>query len=301
MQLNFADKHKVFIQPIQFSSAVNGCETNILRLDAIHPTISGNKFFKLQLHIAKALAEGYTTIATFGGAYSNHIVACACACKEIGMQSIGIIRGEEPQHKSNTLLLSASFGMQLKYVSREYFKGKEAIKNSYKEENYYWINEGGYSCLGAEGAKDICNWIDETYTDIVCAVGTGTMMAGLVAGSLHHQKITGISVLKGANNLQKDMEALLRPSDLQKDYELIDGYHFGGYAKHPKELNDWMNSFYRLNEVPTDIVYTAKLCYAVNDLLLKGYFKPNSKLMLIHSGGLQGNLSLPVGTLIFNT
>ncbi len=301
MQLDIAGKHKVFIQTIQFSHAVNGCKTDILRLDNIHPTISGNKFFKLQLHIAKALVEGYRTIATFGGAYSNHIVAVACACREVGLQSVGIIRGEEPINKSDTLLQSASFSMQLKYVSREDFKDKEAIKNRYKEENYYWINEGGYSCLGAEGVKEICNWIDETYTDIVCAVGTGTMMAGLIAGSLPNQKVTGISVLKGATNLQKDMEALLRPSDLQKNYEVIDGYHFGGYAKHPKELIDWMNLFYQQNEVPTDIVYTSKLCYAVNDLLQKGYFKPDSKLLLIHSGGLQGNLSLPVGTLVFNT
>ncbi len=301
MQLDFAGKHKVFIQTIQFSSAVNDCKTKILRLDAIHPTISGNKFFKLKLHIAKALAEGYSTIATFGGAYSNHVVASACACKEFGLQSVGIIRGEEPANKSDSLIKAVSFGMQLKYVSREDFKHKEAIENRYKDENYYWINEGGYSCLGAEGAKDICSWIDESYTDIVCAMGTGTMMAGLVIGALPHQRVTGISVLKGATNLQKDMEALLKLTDLQKDYEVIDGYHFGGYAKHPKELIDWMNLFYQQNELPTDIVYTAKLCYAVNDLMQKGYFKPNSKIMLIHSGGLQGNLSLPVGTLVFNT
>jgi 1-aminocyclopropane-1-carboxylate deaminase len=189
--------------------------------------------------------------------------------------------------------------MTLHYVSREAFKDKEAIKGRYKQDNYYWINEGGYSQLGAEGAKDICNWIDESYTDIVCAVGTGTMMAGLVSGAFPHQKVTGISVLKGATNLRKDMEALLNPIDLQKNYEVIDGYHFGGYAKHPKELIDWMNLFYQQNEVPTDIVYTAKLCFAVNDLLQKGYFKPDSKIMLIHSGGLQGNLSLLPDTLIF--
>lgn len=301
MQLDITGKHKVFIQKIQFSSGVNGCKTDILRLDNIHPTISGNKFFKLKLHIAKALEEGYTTIATLGGAYSNHIVASACACKQVGLQSMGIIRGELPANKSDTLKQAADFGMQLMFVSREDFKDKEAIKNRFKDEKYYWINEGGYSCLGAEGSKDICNWIDETYTDIVCAVGTGTMMAGLVAGAFPHQNVTGISVLKGAINLLKDIEALLPPSDLQKDYEVLDGYHFGGYAKHPKELIDWMNLFYQQNEVPTDIVYTAKLCFAVNDLLQKGHFKPKCKIILIHSGGLQGNLSLPVGTFRFNT
>ena len=300
MQLDFADKHKVFIQKIQFSDAVNGIKTNILRLDNIHPTISGNKFFKLQLHLAKALQDGYNTIATFGGAFSNHIVASACACKEIGIESIGIIRGEEPESKSETLIAAADYGMKLIYVSREDFKNKDSIKNKFKDENYYWINEGGYSVLGAEGTKDICSWIDESYTDIVCAIGTGTMMAGLVAGSMQHQRVIGISVLKGATTLKRDMEVLLPPSDLQKNYEVIDGYHFGGYAKHPKELIDWMNLFYEQNNVPTDIVYTAKLCYAVKDLLLKGYFNHNSKIMLIHSGGLQGNLSLKPKTLLFN-
>ncbi len=300
MQLDFADKHKVFIQKIQFSDAVNGIKTNILRLDNIHPIISGNKFFKLQLHLAKALQDGYNTIATFGGAFSNHIVASACACKEIGIESIGIIRGEEPESKSETLIAAADYGMKLIYVSREDFKNKDSIKNKFKDENYYWINEGGYSVLGAEGTKDICSWIDESYTDIVCAIGTGTMMAGLVAGSMQHQRVIGISVLKGATTLKRDMEVLLPPSDLQKNYEVIDGYHFGGYAKHPKELIDWMNLFYEQNNVPTDIVYTAKLCYAVKDLLLKGYFNHNSKIMLIHSGGLQGNLSLKPKTLLFN-
>ena len=300
MQLDFADKHKVFIQKIQFSDTVNGIKTNILRLDNIHPTISGNKFFKLQLHLAKALQDGCNTIATFGGAFSNHIVASACACKEIGIESIGIIRGEEPESKSETLIAATDYGMKLIYVSREDFKNKDSIKNKFKDENYYWINEGGYSVLGAEGTKDICSWIDESYTDIVCAIGTGTMMAGLVAGSMQHQRVIGISVLKGATTLKRDMEVLLPPSDLQKNYEVIDGYHFGGYAKHPKELIDWMNLFYEQNNVPTDIVYTAKLCYAVKDLLLKGYFNHNSKIMLIHSGGLQGNLSLKPKTLLFN-
>ncbi len=299
MQLNLGDKHKVFIQNIQFLSPVSPHKTDILRLDAIHPIISGNKFFKLKYHLIKAKQEGFDTVATFGGAYSNHIVASACACKTVGLKSIGIIRGEEPTNKSNSLLQSASFGMQLIYVSRLDFKDKEAIKAKYENEKYYWINEGGYSRLGAEGAKDICSWIDESYTDIVCAVGTGTMMAGLVAGAMPHQKVTGISVLKGATNLKQDMQALLRPSDVQKNYELIDGYHFGGYAKHPKELIDYMNDFYKTTNVPTDLVYTAKLCYAVEDLLMKNYFNPNSKIMLIHSGGLQGNTSLPTGTLLF--
>ena len=300
MQLNFAGKHKVFIQNIQFSIESNSCIVDILRLDEIHPLISGNKFFKLQLHILEAINNQYSTIATFGGAYSNHIIATACYCNQLGFKSVGIIRGEEPPQKSDTLLQAEAFGMQLIYVSRELFKEKEQIITSFEDESYYWVNEGGYSRLGAEGAADICSWIDESYTDIVCAVGTGTMMAGLIIGARPHQKVTGISVLKGNEKLIESVTDLLTDEEKKKHFELIDGYHFGGYAKHPEALLDWMNFFYNHSKVPTDLVYTAKLCYAVNDLLDKGYFAPDSKIMIIHSGGLQGNSSLPTGRLDFN-
>lgn len=299
MQLNFISKHKVFIQNTKFSINENNIVTHILRLDEINPVISGNKFFKLQQHISKVIEEGLDTIATFGGAYSNHIVATACLCKQFNINSVGIIRGEEPLDKSSTLIQTKSYGMQLYYVSREAFKHKESIISDYKNKNFYWINEGGYSRLGAEGAKDICSWIDDSYTDIVCAVGTGTMMAGLIIGALPHQRVTGISILKGNENLTEEMENLLTSEERLKQYKIIHGYHFGGYAKHPKELIDWMNMFYNQNKVPTDIVYTSKLCYAVNDLLAKNYFEPNSKIMIIHSGGLQGNNSLAGGTLIY--
>ena len=300
MQLNFEGKHKVFIQNIQFSIESNSCIVDILRLDEIHPLISGNKFFKLQLHILEAINNQYSTIATFGGAYSNHIIATACYCNQLGFKSVGIIRGEEPPQKSDTLLQAEAFGMQLIYVSRELFKEKEQIITRFEDESYYWVNEGGYSRLGAEGAADICSWIDESYTDIVCAVGTGTMMAGLIIGARPHQKVTGISVLKGNEKLIESVTDLLTDEEKKKHFELIDGYHFGGYAKHPEALLDWMNFFYNHSKVPTDLVYTAKLCYAVNDLLDKGYFAPDSKIMIIHSGGLQGNSSLPTGKLDFN-
>jgi 1-aminocyclopropane-1-carboxylate deaminase len=189
--------------------------------------------------------------------------------------------------------------MQLYFVSRGAYNAKDNLKNEYNQPGFYWIDEGGYSRLGAEGAKDICTWIDGSYTDIVCAVGTGTMMAGLIIGAMPHQKVTGISVLKGNGNLTSDIEKLLTDKEKGKRFELLHDYHFGGYAKHPKKLTDWMNTFYTQANVPTDIVYTAKLCYAINDLFSKNYFALGSKVMVIHSGGLQGNNSLKAGTLIF--
>jgi len=292
MQTNFIDKHKVFVQNNVLNKTKFNVETNILRLDTINSVVSGNKFFKLQLPIAAAIKEGKTTIATFGGAYSNHIVATACYCKEIGLNSVGIIRGEEALQLSETMKEAASFGMKLIYVTREAFKNKEIIKQEFGNETYYWINEGGYSRLGAEGAMDIFDWIDETYTDIICAVGTGTMMAGLIAAALPHQKVTGICVLKGYEEQIIDVKYLLTESEQLKSFAILHDYHFGGYAKHPLELLEWMNDCYEQYNIPTDLIYTAKVCFAVQDLIKKGYFSEGSKIMVIHSGGLQGNSSL---------
>jgi len=258
MQTNFIDKHKVFVQKNVLLDTKLKLETNILRLDMINSVVSGNKFFKLQLPVAAAIKKGKTTIATFGGAYSNHIVATACYCKEAGLNSVGVIRGEQATELSETMKDAASFGMKLFFVSREEFKNKEKIKSQFGDDSYYWINEGGYSRLGAEGAMDILEWIDESYTDIVCAVGTGTMMAGLIAASLPHQRVTGICVLKGYEEQIIDVKYLLTELEQLKSYTILHDYHFGGYAKHPLQLLEWMNDCYQRYHIPTDLVYTAR-------------------------------------------
>ena len=136
MQLNFAGKHKVFIQNIKYSNNSTGIITDILRLDEIHPVINGNKFFKLQLSIKDAIEKQFTTIATFGGAYSNHIIATACYCNQLGISSVGIIRGEEPNKIRDTLLQAEAFGMKLIFTTRESFKDKTRIIKGYENYNY---------------------------------------------------------------------------------------------------------------------------------------------------------------------
>ncbi|MBC7651031.1 MAG: pyridoxal-phosphate dependent enzyme [Deinococcales bacterium] len=282
--------HTIFVQSIQ------PLQLNILRLDELHPIVSGNKWFKLQLQLQDAIKKNHTSITTFGGAYSNHIVATAFACQKLRLNSAGIIRGDEPKTLNHTLLAARQFGMQLQFVSRKAYANKQQfITNT----NTYYINEGGYAVLGANGIAEITKWIDESYTHIVCAVGTGTMMAGLIKGVLPHQKVVGISVLKGNTTLLQQVKALLNEPEKDKQFELIDGYHFGGYAKHPQALISWMNMLYKQHQLPTDIVYTSKLLFAVTDLQKQEYFGEKSKIMVVHSGGLQGNLSLPAGTLVF--
>ncbi len=294
------DYNNVFVQPITSNTFPDGVLLHVLRLDKLHPIVSGNKWFKLKHQLQDAITKKYTIVATFGGAYSNHIVATAYACKMMGLQSIGIIRGDEPKQLNQTLSAAQKFGMQLHFVSRALYDEKQIIQQDFINKNYYWLNEGGYSILGANGVAEMYQWIDESYTHVASAVGTGTMMAGLIKGALPHQKVVGISVLKGHNNWQTEVENLLDENEKRKQFELISDYHFGGYAKHPKELINWMNELYQNHQLPTDIVYTSKLFYGIFDLIKQNYFPPNSKIIAIHSGGLQGNLSLPQSTFVFD-
>lgn len=271
-------------------------EVTVLRLDKLHPVISGNKWFKLRYYIEEAKAKGKSNIITFGGAWSNHIVATAAACKMNGLKSTGIIRGEEPAQPSATLFQAKELGMQLVFISREEYK-KKIIPKEFQSAQYYTINEGGYGKTGAKGAATILDYCNKNYTHYCCAVGTGTLIAGIINAAGPEQNVAGISIMKNNIELEDDIRALI--DERKKTWQLIHDYHFGGYAKYQPELLQFMNDFYRQTTIPTDFVYTGKLFYAINDLIEKDFFPQGSKLLIIHSGGLQGNSSLAKGTLIF--
>ncbi len=266
---------------------------DILRLDKIHGVVSGNKWFKLKYYMGDALTLKKDTIATFGGAWSNHIIAAAFAAREAGLLSVGIIRGEKPEVLSYTLQRAEEYGMQLHFVSREEYKNKEAIKHRYALSNWYWIHEGGYGTLGAKGAAEISQLVRLTdYTHIIAAVGTGTMLAGLISKSNANQKVTGISSMKGNKHLDEEIKTLLINPFSNATFEIKHEYHFGGYGKHTPQLIDFINEVYREHHLPLDIVYTGKTFYAIKDLAENNFFEHGSKLLMIHSGGLQGNKSL---------
>lgn len=272
-------------------------EVSVLRLDKIHAVISGNKWFKLRFYVQEALDLGRQTIVTFGGAYSNHIVATAAASQLHGLRSAGIIRGEEPAALSPTLQAALQYGMRLYFVSRDEYSRKQ-IPAQLTGDSYYLVNEGGYGKLGASGAATIADhYKGQDFTHVCCAVGTGTMMAGLINASLLSQTITGISVMKNNTELEPAVNTLIKPQ--HPAFNIVHDYHFGGYAKHKPELIRFMNMFYMGTGIPSDFVYTAKLFYAINDLLKNKFFPIGSKILIIHSGGLQGNMSLSKGTLIF--
>ena len=273
---------------------------NMLRADMLDPVVSGNKWFKLQFYVRDAIAAGKTTLATFGGPYSNHIIATAKYGATMELNTVGFIRGEKPTTLSPTLTDAIQHGMTLHFVSREDFEQTEKIIAENQDPNWAWIPEGGYGITGAEGAKSMLTIKDtSSYDTIICAVGTGTMMAGLIKAAAPHQKVIGISVLKNNVSIDAEIKALLTTEEVNKGFEMIHDYHFGGYAKHTPALIDFMNDCYKKMELPLDFVYTAKLMYGVRDLATKGKFEPSSKILVIHSGGLQGNRSFKKGTLTF--
>ena len=255
-----------------------------------HEFVSGNKWRKLKYNIEKAKNEGHTTLLSFGGAYSNHIAALASAGKIYGFKTIGVIRGEELEsnYENNpTLKYAKSCGMIFKFVSREAYKMKDALHfiNDLRNQfgAFMLIPEGGTNKLAIKGCEEIFNPTDIMFDYVCCCVGTGGTISGLINSCWPHQKILGFPALKGAY-LNKDISKFAK----RKNWELIEGYHFGGYAKINEELIHFMNNFKLKYDIQLDPVYTAKMIFGVNELMNNGYFEKNAKILLIHSGGLQG-------------
>ncbi len=324
------------IQKIIYLSQ-DGINVDLLRLDQIHPVVSGNKWYKLRYYIQAALAQNAKTIASFGGPYSNHLVALAFAAKENNMASIGYVRANEGEPITPTLQEAQYYGMQLVFLGRSSFQEKKeellfiaksesntsnlkaSTTNSKINTLTYFVDEGGYGVTGAKGAATIItDWekyennnslnnnsatlIHENpisnYDYILAAVGTGTMLAGIINASAIFQNVIGIPVLKNEGTIKTEIKSLLL--DQEKPFQLLHQFHQGGYAKFTPTQIDYMNFLWAKEQIPTDIVYTGKLLFAVDQLVKENYFKPSSKILVIHSGGLQGNRSLANGILHFN-
>ncbi len=263
----------------------------IKREDQIHPHISGNKYRKLIYNLIAAKKQELNTLLTFGGAYSNHIAATAAAGSEFGFQTIGIIRGEELFDKINqnpTLLFAQKCGMQFKFISRITYrqKNEKGFTTRLKKEfgDFYLIPEGGTNSHAILGCEEILSEQDNDYDFICVAVGTGGTIAGLINTIKPHQKILGFPALKG-DFLKADISTLTASTN---SWDLITDYHFGGYSKIKPELITFINKFAKETGIPLDPIYTGKMVFGIVDLIKKNYFKSGSKILAIHTGGLQG-------------
>lgn len=271
----------------------------VLRLDKIHPIVSGNKLFKLHYFLEEALLPPQKNIVTFGGAYSNHLAATAFACKTLHLPCRGIVRGEEPAKLSHTLKRCLEMGMQLEFLSREQYAQISSQQNF--EPGSIIIPEGGYHTTGARGASLIMDLVKEKNVSHICtATGTATTLAGLLLKADASHTIISIPVLKGFTDIPERLQ-FLTGQNRYNNLVIFDEYHFGGYAKKTTGLIQFMNELYHQYELPTDFVYTAKMMYGIFDQLKKGFFPEGSNIVCIHTGGLQGNDSLPINSLIFNS
>jgi len=263
----------------------------VKREDQNHSCVSGNKWWKLKYNLEEAVRLKHNMLLTFGGAYSNHIYATAAAGRELGLKTIGVIRGEETLPLNHTLSFAKNCGMHLHYVSREAYRKKserqfiKSLKQQFGE--FYLIPEGGTNSLAVKGcaelAKQLTNIIDFDY--LCLPIGTGGTMAGMIEALDLSKKIIGFPVLKGGEFLSKEINQLLsRPKD---NWTLQLDYHFGGYAKTSVALKKFIEEMKTQHQLPLDEIYTAKMVWGVFDLITKNSFKRGSTILILHTGGLQ--------------
>ncbi len=279
----------------EFLFEKKGVSVYVKREDLLHKHVSGNKFRKLKYNLFEAKKQEKNTILTFGGAYSNHIVATAYAGKLFNFQTIGVIRGEELSvNLKRTLATNPSLkfaseqGMQFYFVSRSDYREKnqpsfiEKLKNKFGD--FYLVPEGGTNNLAIKGCEEILNDEDDKFHYICSAIGTGGTISGLINSAKAHQKIVGFPALKGNFHHKEIKKYCVNKSN----WELIDDYHFGGFAKINEELVSFINKIKRNYGLALDPIYTGKMLFGIEDLIQKDYFKKGTKILAVHTGGLQG-------------
>ncbi|MFA5298772.1 MAG: pyridoxal-phosphate dependent enzyme [Lutibacter sp.] len=284
------------MQQIHFSEIENsGVTLFIKREDELHPFISGNKYRKLKYNLEEAAKQNKSTLLTFGGAYSNHIAATAAAGFNFDFKTIGVIRGQELGNNlgetienNPTLKFASAQNMQFEFVSRADYLTKTSHEfiASLKEKfgNFYLIPEGGTNSFAVKGCEEILTKEDAKYDYICCAVGTGGTISGIINSMKNHQKVIGFPALKG-DFLQNEVRKYILK---QHNWSLNTNYHFGGYAKVSEELIIFINKFKRETTISLDPVYTGKMMFGITDLVKNGFFENGTKILAIHTGGLQG-------------
>lgn len=258
---------------------------------------SGNKGRKLKYNLMEARRQGYETLLTFGGAYSNHLSAVAAAGADFGFKTVGVVRGESPRQLNPTLAFAESVGMRLEFVNRAFFAQKNEPDFLWRLQEkfgaFYLIPEGGTNCLALQGVAELAEEIQHEFEELpdwLCVpCGTGGTLAGLVSGMKSESRILGFPVLKG-DFLKTEIEKLLQTCQIENfsNWHLNTEYHFGGYAKHTPELLQFMHEFYEHTRIPLDPIYTAKMFFGIFDLAKKGFFPKGATILAIHTGGLQG-------------
>lgn len=293
--MDIIDDRLAVIQPINrswYSDKVAAID--MLRLDLLHPVVSGNKWYKLRLNVKHALENGFKTIVTSGGGFSNHLIATAFTAKRLGIKSVGIVRGKYDV-LTPTLKACADEGMELIFVTQEDYKNRNQPdweKNIVAHfDEIMIIPEGGANEWGRTGAGLLSRFVKDEYTHVIVSVGTGTTLIGLRNKIWEEQQLFGFVPMKNGAYLKDTISGHIAPGK-DKNWQLFDNWHFGGFGKWNDELLTFMNEFYKENNIPLDIIYTSKMMYGLRELLGENVFSATDKLLCIHTGGLQGNVSV---------
>ena len=271
----------------------SGIKLWIKREDLIHQEVSGNKWRKLKYNILEAKKQGKKQLLTFGGAFSNHIYATAAAGKMFDIGTIGVIRGEDdPQNP--TLDFARQAGMKLHFISREQYRDKgharflQLLADQFGD--FYLVPEGGTNVLALKGCAEIIDEIDLEFDYICMACGTGGTLAGLLVGLDGVKNTIGFSALKGHHDWAKAIDSLTGDYNQRthSNYQIFNEYHFGGYGKFTPELADFIREFRDRNGMQLEPIYSGKMIYGLYDLILNGFFPKASRIVALHTGGLQG-------------
>ncbi len=273
-------------------------QLRVQREDLIDPELGGNKWHKLKYNLQAAHQQNQHTLLTFGGAYSNHIYATAAAGKRFGFNTIGVIRGEAHHPLNPTLQFASDCHMHLHYLNRNSYRNKHsaeilrALRDRFGE--FYLIPEGGSNALAVKGCQEMLLALEHEFDIFCCACGTGATLAGISLGLQPHQQAIGYAALKDGGFLEREVEQLRcatgAPNNSQ--WRVEPAYHFGGYAKTSHPLFDFMHNFEQQHGFALDAVYTAKMFYGIFEQIEQGRFPRGSRILALHSGGLQGNAGL---------
>ncbi|WP_333874201.1 1-aminocyclopropane-1-carboxylate deaminase/D-cysteine desulfhydrase [Methylobacter sp.] len=260
------------------------------RDDLLHPVISGNKWRKLKYILDHALSVGANTLISMGGAYSNHLHALAYAGKVLGLKTIGLVRGEQPEILTPTLQDMTKWGMSLEFVSRTEYRQLRRYKNWHDLPGLkpwqYWLPEGGAQTLALKGVGELVTEVEIPYDTICVPCGTGTTLAGIIEAVPEQTSVLGFAALKNAGFLTEEVRSVLSQSC--NNWQINLDYHFGGFAKINAGLNAFIEDFELKTTIPLEPIYTGKMMYAVYDLIKKHYFRPGQRIIAVHTGGLQG-------------
>jgi len=268
----------------------------VKRDDLTHSLVQGNKWRKLKYNLFDFKKSQKKYLLTFGGAFSNHLYATAAAGQFFEIPTIGIVRGEKILPLNSTLAFAEGAGMQLHFVDRKTYRLKENLLPSLNIslKDCYILPEGGTNELAIKGCEELGEEIlgqMETPPDfVVASCGTGGTVAGLISSIPAPTKVIGFSSLKG-DFLIQEVEKLLNQFSAKKNlpsYSIQTDYHFGGYAKHKPSLIDFINEFKQQYHIQLDPIYTGKMFYGIFDLIEKDFFPKGSRIVAVHTGGLQG-------------